>query len=97
MNITTASTISWSTLVALEPRLLRLEERARRAARNESRRWKYACGNRVWSREIKPLMANLVGWGRRDNHPVLGTSAAFDVAYSRLCELMPPCGQCSCL
>jgi hypothetical protein len=45
---------------------------------------------------MKPLLINLVGFGRRDFHPILGTSAAYDIAYDTLLAAVPPCRNCSC-
>jgi hypothetical protein len=70
---------SWAELVRAEPKLAALRARARVLGRKVRR------GNYwpVWER-VKAEMATLVGWHRRDRHPLLGTSSAWDAAYAVL-------------
>lgn len=87
---------TFADLTRLEPRLRDLASSARALARVEARKWKYACGNRVFYAAVKPRLVYLVGFLRADKHPVLGSRDAYDVAYEHLYHLMPDCKECSC-
>ncbi len=41
-------------------------------------------------------MTQLVGWGSNHPDPALRTSAAYDVAYQTLYDLLPDCQDCGC-
>ena len=53
------------------------------------------CANLVWYEQIKPRLAELVGWDATKKE--LRTSFAYDVATNRLYERMPECRNCNCL
>lgn len=70
--------LSWEQLVARDSRLAWLEEDCR----------SYRGGRRLdyWYARVKPVLVGLVGYTRRrvDVDEVLGSSAAYDVAYDHL-------------
>jgi len=70
-----AQHLTWQILCRIEPHLIDLERFAER------------CNSRDWREyeEIKRSTQLLVGCGR--NHPVLGTSDAYDIAHRHLCKL----------
>ena len=75
--------VTWGELVRLEPRLTELLRQARAAG--------VGCGSwedvaRVFA-PLRDAVAELVGFrGRHQNHPVLGSVGAYEVAYWRLHE-----------
>lgn len=82
--------LSWAMLVALDPALGQLLDMVRHAdSGGES-----FCARAVWNEELKPELVNLVGFGRRQIHPVLSASAAYDVAYGTLLRDLPHCRDC---
>ena len=85
-------TLTWEMLAALEPDLLHLLDAARSADSNTG--GDHFCGQQFWLQELKPDVLNLVGYGRRDHHPILGTSAAYDLAYRTLLKAVPECRDC---
>ncbi len=93
----TTETLTFDDLCKLEPRLRALETATRVAARIENRKRLYRCGNRVFYRDIKPQLVWYVGFQRRDEHPILSTSEAYDVVYDHLYKMMPDCRVCSCM
>jgi hypothetical protein len=93
-------TVTFEDLARLEPRLQSLLEEARR--HHNSRRPDF-CANAVWYGYaghlpgLKPRLLFLVGYERRDRHPVLSTSLAYDVAYDTIYQALPDCrGRCAC-
>jgi hypothetical protein len=101
--------VTWAELIELEPRLIELENEAR-SARELARMaldvdpGAVVCGNLLWygnasipmEETFKGRVKQLVGWGREDAHPVLGTSEAYDCAVDRFYELLPNCHNCGC-
>ncbi len=92
---------TFAQLAALEPDLARLEYEIRAWARTPlgddwcaNARW-YGYG-RFRGMGYKPRMVELVGIGARGEDPALHTSAAYDVAYRHLYELLPDCRRCTC-
>lgn len=90
---------TFAQLVKAEPRLADLARAAARVV--DDRRAASFCANAHWYGYrglpgLKPALEQLVGWGaqRRDEHPVLGTSAAYDVAYETIYCLLPDCRNC---
>jgi hypothetical protein len=86
-------------LVSLEPRLAGLLEEAKAYRQKVGRNF---CANAVWYgyRGHKPglrqRLTQLVGWNshRKD---LLGSSAAYDVAYQTIYRALPDCGaDCVC-
>lgn len=90
-------TLTFEELKKLDPRLAELEASARRVAAAEARKRVRCCGNRAWYTMVKPRLVLLVGHLRRDGHPVLSTSAAYDCVYDALYPLMPACRVCGCM
>lgn len=81
---------TWQALVRHEPRLEALAVLAQTIGRLGRRRRGF-CANAVWYAGLKPLLCGLVGWGAEHDDPVLTSSAAYDVAYEHLYELLPDC------
>jgi len=74
--------MTWERLVALEPRLARLEAECQIDSR---RRLRWDGQLRIWYGQIKPHLTTLVGWHRRDPGPdELFGQRAYDVAYQHL-------------
>jgi hypothetical protein len=87
-----APRLSWAKLAALEPRLDRLFHQVRRADADGRR--DHFCSQYYWHHTIKPKMAELIGYSRPDFHLILGTEAAYDLAYDTLNAALPPCRNC---
>ena len=89
-----AAKTTWNDLVRECPYLSALEEGARCTADTKGKRAGW-CANEYWYGRLKPLMMLLVGWTAMqeltDHHPVLGTRAAYEVAYDHLESIVPPC------
>jgi hypothetical protein len=92
--------LTWNTLVELEPRLPQLYHRAK--AIKDHRRTKSFCANQVWygtaySGSLKDRLCVLVGWERLGSgDPRLKTSEAYDLAYDKLYDVLPACRNCAC-
>lgn len=84
--------LTWAMLLALEPRLRGLLREAQQADSGCGNRF---CGMEAW-RALKPRLVEIVGYCRSDFHPILGTCAAYELAYDRLLNAIPPCRGCSC-
>jgi hypothetical protein len=54
------------------------------------------CANTVWYSQFKPRLLWLVGWERRDKHPVLSSAEAYDLAYETIYQALPDCKRCLC-
>jgi hypothetical protein len=93
--------VTWAELIELEPKLVELENEARSArelayAALDLDPKAVVCGNLLWygnasvpmEETFKGRVSQLVGWGREDLHPVLGTSEAYDCATDRNCGCM---------
>lgn len=97
--------ITWQQLIELEPRLRDLLDTAK-AIRDDSEE-PHFCANKLWygSREnghrepgLKDELLELVGMcSANKDHPVLGSSRAYDVAYLTIYDVLPECRGCSCL
>jgi hypothetical protein len=92
---------TFAKLVAQEPRLRTLLQRAQ--AVKDDRRKPAFCANAVWygygpyhGRGLKEQLCWLVGWGRKDGHPILATEEAYDVAYETIYLALPNCRECLC-
>ena len=84
---------TWEELVMLEPRLQLLLEEAQswRHRRGPGYRWLLIWEGHPGYRGLKPRLSRLVGWFRHDDgDAILCTSAAYDVAYDRVCRALPP-------
>jgi hypothetical protein len=85
-------------LIAQEPRLLKLYERALSFHRATDPRF---CANEVWygysdvRTGLKERLCMLVGWEARKL--TLRTEEAYDVAYDAIYEALPDCRACGCL
>ena len=98
---------TWAMLVAAEPRLADVL-RDCRAMRKDTKGDPRFCANRAWYGYDEPepsddggyglrgRIARLVGWDR-EGHPLLGTEAAYDVAYDKCYDALPECRDCCCL
>lgn len=91
---------TWEQLVAAEPRLGEVMTTARATRRATPFRY---CANEAWfgygphrGKGIKPLLDHLVGWHAESADPLLGTSAAYDVAYQAIYRALPDCRGCGC-
>lgn len=87
------SKTTWPKLVKAEPRLIEL---FRQAEAISSENDPHFCANRVWSEKLKPRLTVLVGDEVKD-HPLLGSSQAYDIAYRKVFRVLPGCRDCSCL
>jgi hypothetical protein len=85
-----APRLTWAMLEALEPALGDLLYAAHHADTGADS----FCGQFIWLGRLKPQMIKLVGHGRPDFHPILGTDAAYDLAYDKLQWSLPPCRNC---
>ncbi len=91
--------LTWPDLVEREPRLADLRvaaERVRDAGDGSF------CANAAWygyggHLGLKPRLVRLVGWGSNHPDPALRTSAAYDVVYQTLYDLLPDCRGCGCV
>ena len=86
-----APKLTWEKLMQLEPRLRDLWQEAQHADFCGGR----FCSQDAW-RAIKLRLVEIVGHCRSDFHPILGTSAAYELAYDRLLEAVPSCRGCAC-
>ncbi len=86
---------TWGELVRLEPRLRVLQRDVKAVDGSDP----HFCANRVWYARggFKERLCCLVGWEAERDDPVLRSSEAYDVAYDRLYNLLPPCRDCWCL
>lgn len=80
---------TFADLAAIEPRLQALLDEARGICAVKG----YVAG-KVWYGYggypgLKPRLLDLVGWERPEAHPLLSTSAAYDVAYETIYEALP--------
>lgn len=88
-----APRLSWEMLANLEFELAELLHDARCADSYDAKRF---CRETLWYSEVKPILVRIVGHERPDYHPILGTSAAYEIAYDTILEAMPACRNCSC-
>ena len=65
--------LTWDEAVGIEPRLASLLE----SAQQTDGSGEHFCANRVWYRELKPILCELVGWSRKRGPYVMTTSAAY--------------------
>jgi hypothetical protein len=93
--------LSWAELVEREPALGQLE-REMRAFRRTPLGDDF-CANARWygyarfkGMGYRARVVALIGWGSRHSDPALHTSAAYEVAYRHLYELLPDCRDCAC-
>jgi hypothetical protein len=71
---------TWQTLCQLEPRLLLLERELLASPPMD--------GDWHVYEQAKQRLRPLVGWGRRDGHDVLGSSAAWEVAIDAVLSII---------
>ena len=90
---TTRPDLTWEALVAAEPELAVLLAEVR-AVRDTGHRATF-CANAVWYGAFKPRLGRLVGWEWGDD-AVLGSAAAYDLAYALLYGALPDCRNCGC-
>ena len=82
----------WDRLVAAEPRLEELLADCQAVDGSDE----HFCANRVWCRDFKPRLVELVGWDR-EGHPELESHEAYDVAYDTCYHALPDCRDCTCI
>lgn len=70
--------LTWSQLIAVEPRLLDLYQEAKVVDDSAED----FCANRVWYDRFKPRLLRLVGW--ECDNPQISTERAWDVAYETI-------------
>ncbi len=93
--------LTFDQLAALEPGLARLEYEMRAWARTPlGDAW---CANARWygygrfrGMGYRARLVALVGWGSKHPDARLHSSAAYEVAYRHLYELLPDCRDCGC-
>ncbi len=89
--------MTFEQLAELEPCLSRLEELIVELSPVWGRR-KRRCRRRLFAKNVRPALVNLVGPYRAWTHRVLSSSNAFFTAYRHFFELMPECSEgCACL
>ena len=96
----TEEKITWSLLCDLEPRLIHLLAKVRGI--EDDKRKPSFCANAIWygwnGREsLRGRVDQLVGWHAIGSDPRLKTPQAYDLAYEKLYNLLPPCRNCNCL
>ena len=80
--------MNFGVLVRHEPRLLELLNEASAVKGKE----KYFCANRLWHKDFKPRMEQMVGMHLAKNAPaIMRTSKAYDCAYDTLYSVLPDC------
>jgi len=86
-----ARALTFDDLAGMEPLLAKLRAEIARVKDDGSR--DYFCANQVWFSAFKPVMVLLVGYHarRRVEQPLLGTAAAYDIAYRDLYDALPFC------
>ena len=96
----TDSPLTFEGLCELEPRLRALYNEVSAIKDDGSK--PYFCANHTWDEwneetgnSFKGRVAELVGY-RRKEHPVLGTSRAYRVAYHTIYDALPDCRSCVC-
>jgi hypothetical protein len=72
-------TLTWGVLCSLEPRLALLEKHALAIKRFKDSSVKIE----MW-RHLYEKLSTTVGWWREDNHPILATKQAWEIAYPYL-------------
>lgn len=84
----------WKSLVALEPRLADLYNRAR-AIRDNGQSF---CANETWRDGFRDELDELVGFHvRPDRHPRLRTWEAHNIARHTIYSALPDCRNCYCV
>jgi hypothetical protein len=93
--------VDWEQLCKLEPELRTLYRRAKAIKDDGKAGW--FCANRVWYGNaiedgLKSTLLRLVGHSaaKKEKHPLLATSQAYDLAYETIYEVLPGCRNCSC-
>ena len=91
--------ITWERLIELEPRLLDLYQRVVTANQQANS----FCEDEAWwgtaeTDGFKRELVNLIGWDRTDIGdpvvPELHSSEAYEIAYTKLYSVLPPCLNC---
>ena len=82
---------TFEAICALEPRLRSLAEEIERIKPELA----HFCANRTWYRDYEDRFNALLGWHAWN--PTLRSEVAYNIAFKRLYELMPPCRNCTCL
>ena len=99
----TQQRVTWQDLVEMEPRLADLEEDARSV--EDDGQGESFCANDIWYGHgpyrgigLVQRLEGLVGWlADGSKPPLLRSSAAYDVAYRHVYNLLPDCrGDCGC-
>jgi hypothetical protein len=83
--------MTWGKLAECEPALNSLLRDAQTVDGSDE----YFCANLVWARELKPRLVELVGYWARN--PELRNTRAYEIAYRRIYDALPPCRNCGCI
>lgn len=86
--------LSWLDLVAMSPGLAGLFEKASSFTDDQTRN--SFCPNRIWDTQLKPQLCLLVGEDAIGTPPAMRSSAAYDLAYDKCYDALPPCRNCMC-
>jgi hypothetical protein len=93
------ATLTWKELTRLEPRLEALYHKAKNV--KDDRMREAFCANCCWygygryeGEGFKPQLLHLVGF--QCDIPELKTMQAYDLAYRRIYDVLPPCRNCNC-
>ena len=91
--------LTWDDLAAREPLLVALR---RAVEREHAHGQPHYCANAAWygsggGVDYRSQVNRLVGWDAGHPDPTLRSSAAYEVAYSTLYDLLPNCRDCGCL
>ncbi len=89
--------LTWENMVAIEPKLARMEAEIKRVKRVPGKPF---CANAVWygwhgHPGFKARFVALVGW--YGPHAELASPGTYSFAYRHLYELLPDCWGCSCI
>lgn len=91
--------VTWRELAIREHRLAQLKRRAE-LIRDDGKALSF-CASDHWygkgtAEGLRDRLALLVGPQARPDDPILGTTAALDVASTTVRALLPPCRNCGC-
>jgi hypothetical protein len=91
-----ATSPEFTELCRLEPKLEKLAADAR-SERERARGKRRYCANAAWyCGGLRARLIALAGWHSRHPEPLMRTSAAYDVAYDAIYNMLPDCRGCGC-
>jgi hypothetical protein len=90
--------ITWSQLCKIEPRLKTLYNNIKEIKDSGG---PYFCALEVWygwhnKHSFKQQLCALVGWHAEKDDHILRSSVAYDLAYHKCFNILPPCRNCLC-